>query len=87
LLAGTGEQKKTKEPKGRAVKRTTNENTILFDDSNVERGMEEHIRLEEEEEEEGSEEAAPAHEQENLGVDEEAISEGKSSVAVIRLGA
>jgi hypothetical protein len=45
----TGGQKKKKEPKGRAVKRTTREDTIRFDGDDVEREVKTPMRLDEEE--------------------------------------
>jgi hypothetical protein len=55
-------------------------------DSEVERQVDERMRLDEEDEEEGPPEAEHVQEEEHFGIDEEDIPEAKSSAAATRWG-
>lgn len=72
---GAGEQKTKMDPKGKAAKRVTDEAMVRIDDCEVEREVEELMRLEEEDE---------AEVPEDYGVDEEAVHEAESSAAATR---
>jgi hypothetical protein len=83
---GKGKAKQTKAAKGKGVKRAADEDTARLDDSEVERQVEELMRLDEEEEEGGPPEAALVRDEERFGVDEEDIPDAESSADAVRRG-
>jgi hypothetical protein len=76
---GKGTTKQIKAPKAKAGKRPVDEDTVRADDSEVERQVEELLRMEEEEAEEQRPEA-------DFGIDEDDIPEAESSAAATRTG-
>jgi hypothetical protein len=81
-------KKKSKEAKAKAAtrKHPRDEDTIRPCDSDVEREVDEMMRLEEEAEEGGTPETTPVPDDNRLGYDEDIIPEAESSVAAIRRG-
>jgi hypothetical protein len=76
---GKGTTKQTKAPKAKAGKRPVDEDTVRVDDSEVERQVEQLMRMEEEE----AEEELPGA---DFGIDEDDIPEAESSAAATRRG-
>jgi hypothetical protein len=72
---GKGTTKQTKAPKASAGKRPVGEDTVRIDDSEVERRVEQLMRMEEEEPPEA-----------DFGIDEDDIPEAESSAAATRRG-
>jgi hypothetical protein len=83
---GKGKAKQMTAAKRKGTKRAKDEDTVRLDDSEVERQVEELMRLDEEEEAGGPPEAALVREEERFGVDEEDISDAESSVDAVRRG-
>jgi hypothetical protein len=83
---GKGKAKLTKAARGKGKKRAKDEDTVCLDDSEVERQVEELMRLDEEEEAGGPPEAAHVREEERFGVDEEDIPDAESSMDAVRRG-
>jgi transposase-like protein len=84
--SGKKKSKQTKEAKEKAVKHPRDEDTIRPCDSEVEREVDELMRLEEEGEVGGSPETTPVPEDNRLGYDEDIIPEAESSAAATRRG-
>jgi predicted nucleic acid-binding Zn-ribbon protein len=81
-----GTAKQTKAPKVKDAKRTADEDTVRVEDSEVERQVDERMRLDQEDEEEGPPEAELVQGEEHFGIDEEDIPEAESSAVATRWG-
>jgi SOS response regulatory protein OraA/RecX len=81
---GKGKAKQTKAAKGKGANRVTDGGTARLADGEVERQVEELMRLDEEEEEGGPPEAALVREEERFGVDEEDSPDTEYSADAVR---